>query len=128
MMQRSSRYNENMDQDQRGFALFAVMLFSVIVGITGLAFFSMTSSEFKGASDRQRSVEAFYLADGSLGAARGALLDDQSWRGPIPETQLGSGTFLVSAVDTVEVYWPGQAEPQVVEAPAVGDLVEITQE
>ena len=59
---------------EAGFALFAVIIFAVIVGLSGLAFFSMTSYEFKSAENQQRSSEAFYLADGAVELARGALL------------------------------------------------------
>ena len=62
--------------DEDGFALFAVIIFAVIVGLSGLAFFSMASYEFKSAENQQRSSEAFYLADGAVELARGALLED----------------------------------------------------
>ncbi|MCP3916387.1 MAG: CRTAC1 family protein [bacterium] len=43
---------------------------------------------------------------------------------PILHVGLGSA----SAVDSVEILWPGQRAPQVITAPPVGELVEITQE
>lgn len=87
--------------NEDGFALFAVIIFAVIVGLSGLAFFSMASYEFKSAENQQRSSEAFYLADGAVELARGALLEDITWRGPVPTTLLGRGNYTLSIVDTV---------------------------
>jgi hypothetical protein len=78
-----------------------VLLFAVVVGLTGLAFFAMASYEFKGAKDRQESSEAFYLADGAVERARGEILIDKTWRGPVTGAALGSGTYTVSAADTL---------------------------
>jgi hypothetical protein len=92
---------ERTGRDERGVALLGILLFAVVVGLTGLAFFAMASYEFKSAKDRQESSEAFYLADGAIERARGELLVDKSWRGPVASTALGSGTYTLSAVDTV---------------------------
>jgi len=84
----------------RGVALVIVLVFALVASITGLAFFAMASYEWKGAADRQLSSEAFYLADGAVEQARGELLLDKNWRGPIPATPLGRGTYTLAAVDT----------------------------
>ena len=87
--------------DDQGVALIAVLIFALVASLTGLAFFSMTSYEFKGARDRQESSEAFYLADGGIDRARGELLEDNQWRASIPTTVLGSGNYNLTVQDTV---------------------------
>ena len=88
---------------ERGFALLTVLIFALIVGIAGLAFFAMVSYENRNALYRQHSSEAFYLADGAIEQARAKLLEDMTWRGPIPVTPLGNGTYNLTATDSTWV-------------------------
>lgn len=85
---------------EAGFALLTVLIFALIVGIVGTAFFAMASMENRQARYREDSSEAFYLADGAIEQARGEFLDDINWRGPIPPTTLGNGTYDLTATDS----------------------------
>ncbi len=87
--------------DQRGFALFTVIVFAFLILITGMAFFAMASYETKAAIYREDSSEAFYLADAGIELARSEILNEGTWRGPVPETALGAGTFTVQVVDSI---------------------------
>ncbi len=87
--------------DERGFALFTVIIFAFLVLITGMAFFAMASYETKAAIYGEDTAEAFYLADAGIELARSELLNEGTWRGPVPATALGAGTYLVNTVDSV---------------------------
>lgn len=96
-----AEFVRNRIGDTRGFALMTVLMFAVVAGIIGLAFYAMVSWEYKGVSDRQHSTEAFYLAEAGIEQARGEFLEDNRWRGPINPTSLGSGSYTMSVMDTV---------------------------
>jgi len=87
--------------DERGFALLTVIVFSFLVVITGMAFFAMASYETKAAMYGEDTAEAFYLADAGIELARSELLNDAHWRGPVPVTGLGAGTYFVNTVDSI---------------------------
>jgi hypothetical protein len=61
------------------YALPSVLIFSLILIIAGLAFFSMASYETRQAIYRQSSSRAFYLADGAIERARSEFLNDRGW-------------------------------------------------
>jgi hypothetical protein len=83
-----------------GYALVAVVVFVFVVTLVGLAFFSVASYETKGALYRQRSSEAFYLADGAIERARAKFLEDRSWRAGWSGVAAGRGTYDLALTDT----------------------------
>ena len=84
-----------------GYTLLAVMVFVLVLTIAGAMFFAMASYETKGALYRQRSSEAFYLADGAVERARARLLDDRSWRAGWTDVAAGRGTYDLTIRDSV---------------------------
>ena len=90
------------EQDARkaGYTLLAVMIFVLVLTIAGSMFFAMASYETKGAMYRERSSEAFYLADGAVERARAKLLDDRSWRAGWSDVQAGRGHYDLTIRDS----------------------------
>ncbi len=66
-----------------------------------MAFFAMASYETKAAMYGEDTAEAFYLADAGIELVRSELLNEGTWRGPVPQTALGAGTYFVNTVDSV---------------------------
>ncbi len=98
--------------DQRGLALFTVMVFIVIVVLIGLAYFAVAGYETHRAIYRQNSSEAFYLADAGIEHARAEFIKDLDWSDSLHVTA-GNGTYSVGVHDatwngspTYEVYRP----------------------
>jgi hypothetical protein len=69
-------------------------VFIVILLVAGTGYFAMASYETRAALYRQRSSEAFYLADGGIENARAKYLDSLGWHAPI-QRALGNGTYDV---------------------------------
>ena len=86
-----------------GYALMGAIIFMFILMIAGAAFFGIGSSETREALRRQRSSEAFYLADGAIDRARAKLLEDRTWRAGWTHAPAGHGTYDLSIVDTTSV-------------------------
>ena len=87
-------------RNERGFALFTVLIFAVVLGIAGTAFFAMSFYEARNAIYRENSSEAFYLADAAVERARGEFVDDGTWRTEEYGTALGNGTYDLVVRDT----------------------------
>ncbi len=83
-----------------GYALLTVTVFILVVTIAGMAFFAMASYETRGALYRQRSSEAFYLADGAIERARAKFLEDRAWRDGWVDAAAGNGTYDLTVRDT----------------------------
>lgn len=84
-----------------GFALLAAVIFVLVVTLVGMGFFSVTWSESRGSIYRQRSSEAFYLADAAVERLRARFLADSGWRGGWSAVACGGGTYDLSVADTV---------------------------
>jgi hypothetical protein len=91
---------QNGSDRSEGYALMGAMVFMVVLMIAGAAFFGIGASETRGALKRQRSSEAFYLADGALERARAKLLQDRTWRTGWSHVQAGHGSYDLSIADT----------------------------
>jgi hypothetical protein len=91
---------ENGSDRSEGYALMGAMVFMIVLMIAGAAFFGIGASETRGAFKRQRSSEAFYLADGALERARAKLLEDRTWRAGWTQVQAGRGSYDLSIADT----------------------------
>lgn len=98
-MLRSRRVRRNGTR-QSGYALMTVMVFVVIVIISGAAIFALASYETKGAIYRQDSSEAFYLADGAIERARARFLEDRAWRDGWSDEAAGRGGYDLTVYDT----------------------------
>jgi hypothetical protein len=85
---------------EAGFALLTVMVFAVVILISGVAFFALASYETNGAIYRQDSNEAFYLADGAVERARAKFLEDITWRGSWSNEAAGHGHYDLAVRDT----------------------------
>lgn len=94
-------------RDEQGIALITVMVFALVVTLMGFAYFAMASYETKGALYRERSSEAFFLADGGIERARGEFIEDLAWRGPVDSTDMGTGSYRVTAEESS---WNGLTE------------------
>ena len=86
--------------DQRGYTMVAAMVFVFIVIMSGMAFFTMSSYETRGAMYRQESSEAFYLADAAVERARAKFLEDRSWRNGWTDAALGQGLYSLTVQDS----------------------------
>ncbi|MCK4412104.1 MAG: hypothetical protein KAY32_01035 [Candidatus Eisenbacteria sp.] len=86
--------------NEAGYSLLTVTVFVFVVMISAAAFFAMASYETKGALHRQRSSEAFYVADGAIERARAKFLEDRSWRAGWSGDSLGRGVYDLSVTDT----------------------------
>lgn len=103
---------ENGSDRSAGYALMGAMVFMIVLMIAGAAFFGIGSAETRGALKRQRSSEAFYLADGALERARAKLLEDRTWRTGWSHAPAGHGFYELSIADTASA--------------GLGDLVRLT--
>ncbi len=87
--------------EEGGYTLMGVMVFSFVIILAGMAFFTMSSWETRGAIYRQESSEAFNLADAAIERARARFLADRAWRDGWTDIALGNGNYSLSARDTV---------------------------
>jgi hypothetical protein len=101
----------------RGYALLTVMIFALVVTTAGMAFFNVSTTETRQSLYRQRSTEAFYLADGALERARAKMLDDRAWRAGWSNQTAGNGAYDLRIVDTT---WSGQSVVKLVGTGRVG--------
>jgi hypothetical protein len=85
---------------EAGYALLTVTIFVLVIVISGLAFFAMSSYETEGAMYRQESSEAFSLADGAIERARARFLADRAWRDGWTGEVGGRGTYDLTVQDT----------------------------
>ncbi len=83
-----------------GFALLTVTIFAMIVIIVGTGVFATASYETRQALYREKSSEAFYLADGAVERARAKFLVDRAWREGWSGVSCGAGTYDVAVRDT----------------------------
>jgi hypothetical protein len=83
-----------------GYALLTVVIFVLVLTLAGATFFRIGSSETTQALYRQRSGEAFYLADGAIERARAKLLEDRTWRAGWTDEAAGNGTYDLTIADT----------------------------
>jgi hypothetical protein len=91
---------ENGSDRSGGYVLMGAMVFMVVLMIAGAAFFGIGASETRQALNRQRSSEAFCLADGAIERARAKLLEDRAWRNGWTDATAGHGTYDLSIADT----------------------------
>lgn len=87
-------------RSESGFALLAAVIFVLVVTLVGMAFFSVTWFESQAAIYKQRSSEAFYLADGAVERLRARFLSDQGWRSGWAAVACGGGSYDLSVIDT----------------------------
>ncbi len=85
---------------REGYALLTVLVFILILLIAGVGYFAISSYETKGALQRERSSEAFYLADGAIERARAMFLQDRSWRDGWSGIPTGNGQYDLAVSDT----------------------------
>ena len=90
----------------RGYALLTVVVFTLVMTTAGVAFFSLSSYETHQGLYRQRSAEAFALAEGAVERARARLIQDRAWRDGWAQQAAGRGSYDLRIVDTT---WSGQA-------------------
>ena len=83
-----------------GYALLTVVIFVLLLTLAGATFFRIGSSETTQALYRQRSGEAFYLADGAIERARAKLLENRAWRNGWTAAAAGHGSYDLSIADT----------------------------
>jgi hypothetical protein len=83
-----------------GYVLLAVVIFVFVITLAGATFFRIGSSETTQALYRQRSCEAFCLADGAIERSRAKLLEDRAWRDGWTHAAAGHGTYDLSIADT----------------------------
>jgi hypothetical protein len=104
-----------MIDGERGYALVSIVIFLLVITISGVAFFAMASRESKGALYREASSEAFLIADGAVERVRAKFLEDRTWRTGWMNESVGRGTYDVALTDTTF-----DGEPDVVQIITTG--------
>lgn len=88
--------------NESGAILAIVIIFMLVVTITGLAFLNSTVMEYRLAMREVHKTQAFYLAEGGVEDARFKLGDNWDTLTSIDETPLGEGTYIADVYNTNE--------------------------
>ena len=89
--------------NKQGFAFIAAIIIMVLLAVLGTFSLSLSSSDINIAINTERSIEAFYVAEGGLQYYLEQLSNqDSSWRTPPAkpsDKSLGSGTFTITTAN-----------------------------
>jgi hypothetical protein len=84
-----------------GYALLTVTVFALILLTAGVSYYSVATYETRGAIQRARMMQAFYLADGAVERARAKFLEDRVWRDGWTDVAEADGRYGLALADTV---------------------------